>query len=96
MPDRAGGKEGDEEECNCFGAGFEGECCRTCDDVKAAYRRKGWRLDASAVPSVRAELRLKERNVLIAAEMILVCGGGGGVVETLFRRALCVQQEACI
>eukprot|EP00904_Undaria_pinnatifida_P008970 jgi/Undpi1/5202/HiC_scaffold_2.g00484.m1 len=41
----------EEDECNCFGAGYEGECCRTCEDVKAAYRRKGWKLDASAVPS---------------------------------------------
>lgn len=43
----------EEEECNCYGAGFEGECCRTCEDVRTAYRRKGWRLDASAVPAVR-------------------------------------------
>ncbi|CAM9961099.1 unnamed protein product [Pylaiella littoralis] len=44
-------KGDEEEECNCYGAGFEGECCRTCEDVRTAYRRKGWRLDASAVPA---------------------------------------------
>jgi hypothetical protein len=27
---------------SCFGAGDEGECCDTCDDVKRAYKRKGW------------------------------------------------------
>ena len=52
-----GGGEEDEDECNCFGAGFDGECCRTCEDVRAAYRRKGWRFDASAVPSVRTMIR---------------------------------------
>ncbi|CAN0440544.1 unnamed protein product, partial [Ectocarpus sp. 13 AM-2016] len=36
---------GQEEECNCYGAGAEGECCRTCEDVRKAYRRKGWRLN---------------------------------------------------
>ncbi len=28
----------------CYGAGDEGECCDTCDDVKRAYKRKGWHL----------------------------------------------------
>ncbi len=33
----------DEEECgSCYGAGEEGECCNSCDDVKRAYQRKGW------------------------------------------------------
>lgn len=27
---------------SCYGAGEEGECCDTCDDVQRAYRRKGW------------------------------------------------------
>lgn len=32
-----------EEGCgSCYGAGDEGECCNTCDDVKRAYQRKGW------------------------------------------------------
>jgi hypothetical protein len=33
----------DEPECgSCYGAGDEGECCNTCDDVRSAYRKKGW------------------------------------------------------
>ena len=33
----------DEEDCgSCYGAGNEGECCNTCDDVREAYRKKGW------------------------------------------------------
>lgn len=32
-------------ECgSCFGAGEEGECCNTCEEVRKAYRRKGWAL----------------------------------------------------
>jgi hypothetical protein len=38
-----------EIECgSCYGAGEEGECCNTCDDVKRAYNRKGWHLQDSA------------------------------------------------
>jgi len=33
------------EDCgSCYGAGEEGECCDTCDDVKRAYTRKGWHI----------------------------------------------------
>ena len=33
---------------SCYGAESEGhKCCPTCDDVKAAYRTKGWSFDAS-------------------------------------------------
>lgn len=35
----------DEEDCgSCWGAGDEGECCNTCDDVKRVYRRKQWHI----------------------------------------------------
>ena len=35
----------DEQACgSCYGAGDEGECCNTCDDVKRAYRRKQWHI----------------------------------------------------
>jgi hypothetical protein len=39
------GEEGEEEEeaCgSCFGAGEEGECCNTCEDIRRAYKRRGW------------------------------------------------------
>ena len=36
----------EEEDCgSCYGAGDDGECCNTCDDVKRAYQRKGWMFD---------------------------------------------------
>lgn len=39
-------------DCNCYGAGSEGECCRTCQDIRAAYRRRGWKFDKTAIPIV--------------------------------------------
>jgi endoplasmic reticulum-Golgi intermediate compartment protein 3 len=27
---------------SCYGAGEEGECCNTCEDVRRAYKRRGW------------------------------------------------------
>lgn len=39
-------EEEDDDDCgSCYGAGEEGECCDTCDDVKRAYKRKGWHLE---------------------------------------------------
>lgn len=29
---------------SCYGAETEGECCNTCDEVRAAYNEKGWQL----------------------------------------------------
>eukprot|EP00936_MAST-01D_sp_MAST-1D-sp1_P002442 g2442.t1 len=29
---------------SCYGAAPKGECCNTCDAVKAAYAKKGWKL----------------------------------------------------
>ncbi|KAL3827658.1 hypothetical protein ACHAXA_000531 [Cyclostephanos tholiformis] len=41
----------DEEACgSCYGAGEDGECCNTCDDVKRAYHRKHWHIpDVTAI-----------------------------------------------
>lgn len=33
---------------SCYGAGEEGECCTTCEDVRRAYKRRGWILNADA------------------------------------------------
>ena len=40
-----GGDEstGEEGKCgSCYGAGEEGECCNSCEDVRRAYKTKGW------------------------------------------------------
>ena len=37
----------------CHGAGAEGECCNTCDDVKRTYRLKQWHIpDISKIAQV--------------------------------------------
>jgi hypothetical protein len=37
----------EEDECgSCYGAGEEDECCNTCEDVKRAYKQKGWQLQS--------------------------------------------------
>ena len=40
---------------NCFGAGSDGECCNTCDELKAAYMKKGWRLKLNTAPQCQRE-----------------------------------------
>lgn len=36
-------RQQEEEYCgSCYGAGKDGECCNTCDDVKRAYHLKSW------------------------------------------------------
>ena len=36
----------DEDYCgSCYGAAEDGVCCNTCEDVKNAYRKKGWSFD---------------------------------------------------
>jgi len=39
----------------CYGAGHPGECCNSCDDVKRAYERKGWRLRLAGIPQCQRE-----------------------------------------
>ena len=42
---------------SCYGAGEEGECCNSCDDVKRAYNLKGWVLrDLENVDQCKDEL----------------------------------------
>jgi hypothetical protein len=49
-----------DESCGDFyGAGMEGECCTTCDDVQRAYRRKGWSLKITS-DSVQCASRMKK------------------------------------
>lgn len=40
-------KKEEKDECmSCYGAESRaGQCCNTCDEVKTAYRKKGWALD---------------------------------------------------
>jgi len=46
---------------SCYGAGEDGECCNTCDDVKRAYSRKGWHVqDPDAIDQCRKEKNSQE------------------------------------
>jgi len=37
--------DSDSKPCmSCYGAGDPGECCNTCDEVKQAYAKKGWKM----------------------------------------------------
>jgi len=57
-------EEEEEEACgSCFGAGEEGECCQTCEDVKRAYRRKGWHLkDPDGIKQCAREKKVKNKE----------------------------------
>lgn len=40
---------------NCYGAAAAGLCCNTCDDVKAAYARMGWRFKPQGIIQCTSE-----------------------------------------
>jgi endoplasmic reticulum-Golgi intermediate compartment protein 3 len=44
---------------NCYGAGKEGECCNTCDSVKDAYERIGWRFTTAGIAQCESENFIK-------------------------------------
>ena len=53
----------DERECDCYGAGNEGECCSTCDMVLDAYKRKGWNVnDRLGIKQCREEAKREARG----------------------------------
>ncbi len=40
---------------NCYGAGRKGECCNTCQQVKEAYARLGWRFKPQGIIQCNSE-----------------------------------------
>lgn len=40
---------------NCYGAGDSDECCNTCQEVEAAYDRKGWRFHRGGIAQCHFE-----------------------------------------
>eukprot|EP00600_Ochromonadales_sp_CCMP1393_P000950 CAMPEP_0174978192 /NCGR_PEP_ID=MMETSP0004_2-20121128/14050_1 /TAXON_ID=420556 /ORGANISM="Ochromonas sp., Strain CCMP1393" /LENGTH=375 /DNA_ID=CAMNT_0016229503 /DNA_START=137 /DNA_END=1264 /DNA_ORIENTATION=+ len=40
---------------NCYGAGTPGQCCQTCQDVKQAYQRVGWRFKPHGISQCASE-----------------------------------------
>jgi len=70
-----------ETECgSCYGAGEEGECCDTCEDVKRAYERKSWFLsDIYKVRQCRDMPSAKEEQgegCQVVGNVALSSGGG--------------------
>lgn len=55
---------------SCYGAeGFPGECCKSCEDVKMAYLRKGWQFDVDDISVTQcAEERLHMASILSVSE----------------------------
>jgi hypothetical protein len=51
--------EGIDEDGNycgsCYGAGGEGDCCNTCDEVRAMYLQRGWTMDEGTVVQCKGE-----------------------------------------
>lgn len=46
----------DKDSClSCFGAGAPGECCNTCEEVREAYKRKGWQFNMKGVEQCSKE-----------------------------------------
>mmetsp|Transcript_3930 Transcript_3930/g.8713 ORF Transcript_3930/g.8713 Transcript_3930/m.8713 type:complete len:419 (+) Transcript_3930:226-1482(+) len=75
------GEASDEEECgSCYGAGGEGECCNTCDDVKRAYRTKQWHItDMTKITQCAHLVRVKDEDgegCNIHGYVALSTGGG--------------------
>jgi len=70
-----------EAECgSCYGAGDEGECCDTCEDVKRAYESKSWYLaDIYKVSQCRDTPSAKEEQgegCQVVGHVALSSGGG--------------------
>jgi hypothetical protein len=70
----------EEEECgSCFGAGEEGECCNTCDDIKRAYNRKGWNIgDTKKMKQCAKETKSEDEDEGCNVHGIIALDTGGG------------------
>jgi hypothetical protein len=74
-------KDLDDVDCgSCYGAGEEGECCNTCEDVRHAYKKKGWVLGKVAnIEQCVEEGEVKERadeGCNVHGKVALSTGGG--------------------
>lgn len=43
---------------NCYGAGAKGQCCNTCQQVKDAYEKAGWRFKPQGISQCASEAYL--------------------------------------
>jgi hypothetical protein len=65
---------------SCYGAGEEGECCNSCDDVKRVYIRKGWTLtDIDKIGQCKNQVAAKDESgegCNVHGKVALSTGGG--------------------
>ena len=65
---------------SCYGAGEEGECCDTCDDVQRAYKRKGWVLkDIDSVEQCKGTQVDQEGEGCNVHGVVALSTGGGNL-----------------
>jgi hypothetical protein len=53
---------------NCYGAGAKGMCCNTCQEVKDAYERMGWKFHAQVVAQCSSDAYLTNMKEQFAEE----------------------------
>lgn len=53
---------GDNDCGNCYGAGEKGGCCNSCQEVKDAYERSGWRFKAQGISQCQRESFLEHMH----------------------------------
>jgi len=59
----------EEDKCgNCYGAGVEGQCCQTCDEVRVLYEKAGWLFKAQEVKQCQKEITLETMKDALADE----------------------------
>ena len=70
----------EKDECgDCYGAGEEDECCNTCDEVRSAYKRKGWHLrDMETIKQCITETSANEANEGCNVHGVVALSTGGG------------------
>jgi len=71
----------EEPDCgSCYGAGDDGECCNTCDDVKRAYRRRGWMIpNLDIIDICKKQLKgIDEKNEGCNIHGVIALSTGGG------------------
>lgn len=65
---------------SCYGAGEEGECCDTCDDVQRAYKRKGWVLkDKDSVEQCKGSQENQDGEGCNIHGIVALSTGGGNL-----------------
>lgn len=74
--------EAEEEKCgSCYGAGEEGECCNTCEDVRRAYKQRGWILrdELNTVDQCKGQTNEAEDEGCNVHGVVALSTGGGNL-----------------